>query len=97
MQQTKTILYSLLFSGDISDLLLEEGKNNILLDYNNTSPFLVFQERLVELCQFIQNLKVLCLIRRWGLFREIGDGYESFSGLYSSKSWGLITSEVEKK
>lgn len=43
------------------------------------------------------NLKLLCLIKRWTLFRETGDGYESFSGLYSSKCGGLITSEVREK
>lgn len=86
---------SLSFSGDISELLFEEGQNNILLYYyNHTRPYLVFQERSVERCQFIQNLKVLCLIRKWGLLRETGDGYESCSGLYSSKGGGLITSKL---
>lgn len=35
-----------------------------------------------------------CLIRRWGLLRETGDGYESCSGLYSSKGGGLLTSKL---
>lgn len=90
VQQTKTILYSLSFSGHSHEQLL-------LYNNNNKSPILVFQERSVEFCQFIQNLKVLYLIRRWVCLEPSEMDMSHFQASSQDRVGGLVSSEVGGK